>query len=44
MDKRVCGGHLIKAELEEGKVLVESNTSLQTIFAGEEICEEKLNV
>ena len=32
-------GHLIKAELEEGKVLVESNTSLQTIFAGEEFAK-----
>ena len=36
MDKRFSG-HLIKAELEEGKVLVQSNMSLQTISAGEAV-------
>ena len=36
MDKSVFG-HLIKAELEEGKVLVQSNMSLQTISAGEAV-------
>ena len=34
-------GHLIKAELEEGKVLVQSNTSLQTISPEEVIVKGK---
>ena len=33
--------HLIKAELEEGKVLVQSNTSLQTISAGKVVVKGK---
>ena len=33
--------HLIKAELEEGKVLVQSNTSLQTISAGKLVVKGK---
>ena len=33
--------HLIKAELEEGKVLVQSNTSLQTISAGKVVVKAK---